>query len=143
MHLNVLLGKKLRWLERATDYWDVATYFELHAVQREWRKASQAGLQMYLLNPPGWRFKTTINNLKIVHDARRMLNQTRSGQHARTGTTAGDDIYHFWFDFLNDAGDSHSQSLPVHELPARVPVSHFCSIQRRIDDRSELLFLRF
>ena len=129
MHLNVLLGRKIRWLEHATDYWDVATYFELHAVQQEWKKASQAALQMYLLNPPSWHFKTTVNNLKIVHDARLMINQQRSGPRLSTATSADDDIYQFWIDFFNDAVDSHSQASVVHELPALVPVNNLWTIE--------------
>ncbi|CAF4357682.1 unnamed protein product [Rotaria sp. Silwood2] len=122
IQLNILLGKKIRWLEGSTDYWDVATYFELHAVQQEWKKACQAALQMYLLNPSSWRFTTTLNNLKIVHDARLTLNKQKSCKKLSNKTTSEDDIYNFWIDFFNDAINSDLKSLENKELPAQLPI---------------------
>ncbi|CAF3881521.1 unnamed protein product [Rotaria sordida] len=122
IQLNILLGKKIRWFEGSTDYWDVATYFELHAVQQEWKKACQAALQMYLLNPSSWRFKTTLNNLKIVHDARLTLNKQKSSKKLSNETTSEDDIYNFWIDFFNDAINSDLKSLENKELPAQLPI---------------------
>ncbi|CAF4858509.1 unnamed protein product, partial [Rotaria sp. Silwood1] len=122
MQLNILLGKKIRWLEGSTDYWDVATYFELHAVQQEWKKACQAALQMYLLNPSSWRFKTTMNNLKIVHDARLTLNKQKSSKQLSSKTTSEDGVYNFWIEFFNDAINSDLKSLGNKELPAQLPI---------------------
>ncbi|CAF3744935.1 unnamed protein product [Rotaria sp. Silwood1] len=122
MQLNILLGKKIRWLEGSTDYWDVATYFELHAVQQEWKKACQAALQMYLLNPSSWRFKTTMNNLKIVHDARLTLNKQKSSKQLSSKTTSEDGVYNFWIEFFNDAINSDLKSLENKELPAQLPI---------------------
>jgi mitogen-activated protein kinase kinase kinase 5 len=122
IQLNALLGKKGRSLRDFTDYWDVATYFELHAVQHDWSKACLAALHMYLLNPPIWYLKSTINNLKILHQATRM----RDPQKLREQTSvisADEDVYSFWIDFFSDAINSNSTSTEEKELPAQVPVS--------------------
>ncbi|CAF1581908.1 unnamed protein product [Adineta steineri] len=121
IQLNALLGKKGRSLKDLNDYWDVATYFELHAVQHDWLKACQAALHMYSLNPPIWYLKSTINNLKILHQATRIRVQQRPRESSQT-TSAGEDIYSFWIDFFSDAINSHSTSTEERELPAQVPI---------------------
>jgi len=126
-----LLGKKGRSLRDLTDYWDVATYFELHAVQRDWSKACLAALHMYLLNPPIWYLKSTINNLKILHQATRMRDQLRNREQASTTTDEGD-VYSFWIDFFSDAINSNSASTEERELPAQVPVSNKQTKQKTI-----------
>ena len=115
------MGKKGRSLKDLNNYWDVATYFELHAVQHEWAKACQAALHMYLLNPPIWYLKSTIYNLKILHRATILRNQQRSNEKSKQ-MTAEESIYSFWIDFFGDAIDSYSSTDEQQELPAQVPV---------------------
>lgn len=122
IQLNALLGKKGRSLRGLTDYWDVATYFELHAVQRDWSKACLAALHMYLLNPPIWYLKSTINNLKILHQATLVRDQQKIREQS-TNTAADEDVYSFWIDFFSDAISSASTTTEERELPAQVPVS--------------------
>lgn len=122
MQLNALLGKKGRSLRDLTDYWDVATYFELHAVQRDWSKACLAALHMYLLNPPIWYLKSTINNLKILHRATRLRDKEKQREQSSTSTD-DENVYSFWIDFFTDAINSNSTS-QERELPAQVPVSN-------------------
>jgi len=98
----------------------VATYFELHAVQHDWSKACLAALHMYLLNPPIWYLKSTINNLKILHQATRMRDQQKTREQSTNNTD--DDVYSFWIDFFSDAINSNSTSSEERELPAQVPV---------------------
>lgn len=116
------MGKKGRSLRELTEYWDVATYFELHAVQREWKKACLAALHMYLLNPPIWYLKSTINNLKMLLQA----TQIRDQEKKRPGSTSTEDddekIYSFWTDFFTDAIQSNSDSSNERELPAQIPI---------------------
>lgn len=121
--MNALLGKKGRSLRGLTDYWDVATYFELHAVQRDWSKACLAALHMYLLNPPIWYLKSTINNLKILHQATRVRDQQKLREQSSGNTAVDEDMYSFWIDFFSDAINSNSTSNEERELPAQVPVS--------------------
>ena len=122
IQLNALLGKKGRSLRDLTDYWDVATYFELHAVQGDWTKACLAALHMYLLNPPIWYMKSTINNLKMLHQATRLRDQQKLRE--ESATSNGDEsVYSFWIDFFTDAIHSTSNSGEDNELPAQIPVS--------------------
>ncbi|CAF4618675.1 unnamed protein product, partial [Rotaria sp. Silwood2] len=100
----------------------LATYFELHAVLHDWSKACQAALHMYLLNPPIWYLKSTINNLKILHKATRLRNQGRLSYEQSSITTAHEYIYSFWIDFFSEAINSNSTSCEERELPAQVPV---------------------
>ncbi|CAF2745002.1 unnamed protein product, partial [Rotaria sp. Silwood2] len=122
IQLNALLGKRGHSLKDLNDYWDVATYFELHAVLHDWSKACQAALHMYLLNPPIWYLKSTINNLKILHKATRLRNQGRLSYEQSSITTAHEYIYSFWIDFFSEAINSNSTSCEERELPAQVPV---------------------
>jgi hypothetical protein len=127
IQLNALLGKKARSLKDLTDYWDVAAYFELHAIQHHWLKACQAALHMYLLNPPIWHLKSTINNVKILHRATRLRDQQRSREQSQMAT-ADESIYSFWIDFFTDAVNSNSTISEESELPAQVPVCTFALI---------------
>lgn len=129
IQLNALLGKKGRSLRGLTDYWDVATYFELHAVQRDWSKACLAALHMYLLNPPTWYLKSTINNLKILHQATRVRDQQKIREQA-TNISVDEDVYSFWIDFFSDAINSTSTTTTERELPAQVPV---CTTNQEFD----------
>ncbi|CAF1245691.1 unnamed protein product [Adineta steineri] len=122
IQLNALLGKKGRALRDLTDYWDVATYFELHAVQRDWSKACLAALHMYLLNPPIWYLKSTINNLKILHQATRIRDKEKLREQTTTDNNDDDNVYSFWIDFFSDAINSNSTSTEERELPAQVPI---------------------
>jgi hypothetical protein len=119
-------------LKDLTDYWDVAAYFELHAIQHHWLKASQAALHMYLLNPPIWHLKSTINNVKILHRATRLRDQQRSSREQSQIITADESIYSFWIDFFTDAINSNSTIPEERELPAQVPVNIFVFITRKI-----------
>ncbi len=76
---------------------------------------------MYLLNPPIWYLKSTINNLKILHQATRLRAQQGAREQSQM-ITRDENIYSFWIDFFSDAINSNSISSEERELPAQVPV---------------------
>ncbi|CAF0940704.1 unnamed protein product, partial [Didymodactylos carnosus] len=130
MKLNALLGKKGA-LRDLADYWDVATYFELHVVQQEWVKANQAALHMYLLNPPVWYMKSTFFNLKLLHDAiiirddrskntKESNGKIQSSTNSKNKTMASEEAFSFWIEFFDDAVQSGQSS--ANYLPASMPI---------------------
>ncbi|CAF3290745.1 unnamed protein product [Rotaria socialis] len=62
---------------------------------------------MYLLNPPIWYLKSTINNLKVLHQATHMRDQQKLREQPPTSSD-DQDVYSCWIDYFSDAINSNS-----------------------------------
>ncbi|KAL5266115.1 hypothetical protein ACHWQZ_G006686 [Mnemiopsis leidyi] len=91
--IGELLGKKGQ-LEEITDYWDLATSFELNVIQRMYKHSNRAALCMFNLKPEQWMLESTMSNIRLIESHR-----------PKTETVNSNDqnIYHFWTDFFTDA----------------------------------------
>lgn len=67
--LNMEIGRKGS-LESLTDYWDVATYFEISVLSENYKSACEAAKCMFKLNPVSWEIDSTLSNTKLIFNAR-------------------------------------------------------------------------
>ncbi|XP_076466646.1 mitogen-activated protein kinase kinase kinase 15-like isoform X5 [Babylonia areolata] len=135
--LNNLIGKKGS-LPSLTDYWDVATFFEISVLAEDYNKATQAAECMYKLEPPNWYLKSTVGNIALIDRFRK-----------KRSTTNSKDLqgFNFWIEFFMEAStpaeEIKSSRYPVLILePTRVFIPSYIQVNMHDDvqDRSVRLW---
>lgn len=97
LFLNNAIGKKGP-IEKMSDYWDVATFFEIKLLMEDYAHCVQAAECMYRLNPPAWYLNSTLSNISIIENARQkraaeLAAAAASAAHSQQATGFGSSSY--------------------------------------------------
>ncbi|GFO36374.1 mitogen-activated protein kinase kinase kinase, partial [Plakobranchus ocellatus] len=134
--LNNLIGKKGS-LSSLTNYWDVATFFEISVLAEDYSKAVQAADCMYRLEPPEWYLKSTVGNIALISRFRKSKN--------KDVTSKDGQLFSFWMDFFIEvtktAPELTSSQFPVLILePNREFIPSYIQVNAEIQEKNVRLW---
>ncbi|CAL8101187.1 unnamed protein product [Calicophoron daubneyi] len=116
--LNLRIGHKGD-ISKLSDYWDVATFFEVRVLSEEYTGAVRAVERMYFLNPPLWQLASTLRNIRLIWHFRKPA-------HDKVRVTPCRKLFDFWMEFLSDIVDDSGNSVtsPSVEAAKNAPDVH-------------------